>query len=73
MNIKRPQSTTVIKNSAQNLNQQINIKKIFKSPDKVDVKNQTNELLEDTLMANQLIDINAKMDERAETKASNAH
>jgi len=73
VNIKRPQNTTVIKNSAQNLNQQINIEKSFKSPDRVDMKNQTNELLEETLMANQLIDKNAKMDERAEAKASNAN
>ena len=73
VNIKRPQNTTVIKNSAQNLNQQINIEKIFKSPDKVDIKNQTNELLEETLMANQLIDINAKVDEGAKAKAGSAN
>jgi hypothetical protein len=73
VNIKRPQNTTqnttVIKNSAQNLNQQINIEKSFKSPDRVDIKNQTNELLTTT----QTLDINAKVDERAEAKASNAN
>lgn len=65
VNIKRPQNTTVIKNSSQNLNQQINIEKIFKSPDKVDIKNQTNELLTTT----QTLDINAKIDTKVDERA----